>query len=55
MGNVTDVLQEKGLYFIRITRNNGSSYRVVSVDKKSMEEYREEFLKARAERLARGK
>lgn len=47
---VSEIQSEKNLWFVRITNESGASYRVVSVDRASIEDYRNEILKKRAQR-----
>lgn len=42
--NISEIQQDKDLFFVRITRRNGTSYRVTSEDYESVQEYRNEFL-----------
>lgn len=42
--NISEIQFDKDLYFVRITRRNGTSYRVTSDDRDSIEDYRQEFL-----------
>lgn len=42
--NVSDIMVEKNLWYIRIRRKDGSSYRVVSTTREGIEDYRKEFI-----------
>lgn len=44
-----------GQFYIRITRRNGTSYRVLSEDRKSIEDYQAELLAAIEQKKQRGR
>lgn len=44
-----------GRFYIKITRGNGTSYRVVSEDRKSIEDYQSEVLAAIEQKKQRGR
>lgn len=46
MGQITEPYNLKGLWTVKITRNNGQTYLVTSPDKQSIVDYRQEFLNA---------
>ncbi len=44
-----------GQFYIRITRHNGTSYRVLSEDRQSIQEYQTELLAAIEKKQQRGR